>query len=71
VLRIIRIMQEKVGESPVHVEVVHADALEEAQRLKERVASEFDCCDLWISEFSPIMNYTTDRGLIRLAFSVD
>ncbi|HUU63242.1 MAG TPA: DegV family protein [Dehalococcoidia bacterium] len=36
--RSIRIMREKVGESPVHVAVVHADALEEAQRLKERVA---------------------------------
>ena len=36
VKRIIRIMREKVGESPVHVAVVHADALEEAQRLKER-----------------------------------
>ena len=72
VKRIIRIMREKVGESPVHVAVVHADALEEAQRLKERVvASEFDCCDLWISEFSPIMGYTTGRGLIGLAFYVD
>lgn len=33
-----RIMREKVGESPAHIEVVHADTLEEAQRLKERVA---------------------------------
>ena len=71
VKRIIQMMREKVGESPVHVAVVHADALEEAQRLKERVASEFACCDLWISEFSPIMGYTTGRGLIGLAFYVD
>lgn len=71
VKRIIQMMREKVGESPVHVAVVHADALEEAQRLKERIASEFDCCDLWISEFSPIMGYTTGRGLIGLAFYID
>lgn len=71
VKRIIQVMREKVGENPVHVAVVHADALEEAQRLKEQVASEFNCGELWISEFSPIMGYTTGRGLLGLAFYVD
>ena len=71
VKRIIQLMREKVGENPVHVAVVHADALEEAQRLKEQVASEFNCVELWISEFSPIMGYTTGRGLLGLAFYVD
>jgi len=71
VKRIIQLMREKVGENPVHVAVVHADALEEAQRLKEQVASEFNCGDLWISEFSPIMGYTTGRGLLGLAFYAD
>lgn len=71
VKRIIQLMREKVGENPVHVAVVHADALEEAQRLKEQVASEFNCGELWISEFSPIMGYTTGRGLLGLAFYVD
>ena len=71
VKRIIQLMREKVGENPVHVAVVHADALEEAQRLKEQVASEFNCRELWISEFSPIMGYTTGRGLLGRAFYVD
>jgi len=71
VKRIIQLMREKVGENPLHVAVVHADALEEAQRLKEQVASEFNCVELWISEFSPIMGYTTGRGLLGLAFYVD
>jgi len=71
VKRIIQLMREKVGENPLHVAVVHADALEEAQRLKEQVASEFNCSELWISEFSPIMGYTTGRGLLGLAFYVD
>ena len=69
--RILGMMQKKVGANPVHVAVVHADALEEAQRLKEQVASEFNCRELWISEFSPIMGYTTGRGLLGLAFYVD
>ena len=51
--------------------VVHADALEEAERFKERVSSEFNCAELWLSEFSPIMGYATGRGLLGLAFYVE
>jgi len=69
--RLLQMMREKVGENPVHVAVVHADALEEAQRLKQRVASEFNCIELWLSEFSPLMGYATGPGLVGLAFYTD
>ena len=69
--RIVQMIREKVGEDPVHMAVIHADALEEAQRLRERVAKEFNCVELWISEFSPIMGYATGRGLVGLAFYTD
>jgi DegV family protein with EDD domain len=71
VSRLLQMMREKVGENPVHVAVVHADALEEAQRLKQRVASEFNCIELWFSEFSPLMGYATGPGLVGLAFHTD
>ena len=69
--RVLQLTREKVGEKPAHMAVIHADALEEAERLKERVASEFNCIELWISEFSPIMGYSTGRGLVGLAFYAD
>jgi len=69
--RVLQLVREKVGENPVHVAVMHADALEEAQRLKERVSSEFNCEELWLSEFSPIMGYATGPGLVGLAFYAD
>jgi DegV family protein with EDD domain len=69
--RLLQMMREKVGEEPVHVAVMHADALEEAQRLKQRVASEFNCIELWLSEFSPLMGYATGPGLVGLAFYTD
>jgi len=69
--RILQMSRDRVGEKPVHMAVMHADALEEAERLKERVASEFDCVELWISEFSPVMGYSTGRGLVGLAFYAD
>jgi DegV family protein with EDD domain len=66
--RILKIMRDKVGRRPVHIAVMHAYALAEAQRLKERVASEFNCVELWVTEFSPVMGYTTGTGTLGLAF---
>ena len=66
--RMLKIMSDKVGQKPVHVAVMHAYALEEAQKLKERVASAFNCVELWISEFSPLMGYATGTGTLGLAF---
>jgi len=42
----------------VHVAVHHTDAAEEGEKLKERVRQEFDCVELWLTEFSPIMGYS-------------
>ena len=69
--RLLQMMRDEVGEQAVHVAVIHADALEEAERFKERVSSEFNCAELWLSEFSPIMGYATGRGLLGLAFYVE
>ena len=71
VSRLIGILKEKVGKSPVHVAVMHAFAPEEAERLKERVFSEFVCSELFITEFSPVMGYATGTGTLGLAFYQD
>ena len=66
--RILRIMRDKVGQRPVHVAVMHAYTPDEAERLKERVSSEFNCAELWLTEFSPIMGYATGTGTVGFAF---
>jgi DegV family protein with EDD domain len=66
--RMLKMMRERVGQKPVHVAVMHAYALEEAEKLKERVASAFNCAEIWISEFSPLMGYATGTGTLGLAF---
>jgi len=66
--RMLNIMRDKVGQNPVHVAVTHAYALDEAQRLRERVSAEFNCAELWISEFSPLLGYATGTGTLGLAF---
>ena len=69
--RLLKMMRDKVGQSPVHVAVMHAYALDEAERLKEQVASEFNCAELWITEFSPVMGYATGTGTLGFAFYSD
>jgi len=66
--RILHIIREKIGQSQAHFAVMHAYALDEAEKLKERIASEFNCIELWISEFSPIMGYACGTGTVGIAF---
>jgi len=66
--KMLKMMRNKVGQSPAHVAVMHAFAPGEAEKLKEKIASEFDCAELWITEFSPVMGYATGTGTLGLAF---
>ena len=66
--RLLDTLRGKVGQSPVHVAVMHAYVPEEAERLKERIASEFNCTELFITEFSPVMGYVTGTGTLGFAF---
>jgi fatty acid-binding protein DegV len=66
--KLLRMMRDKVGQSPVHAVVTHAYALDEAERLKERISSEFNCTEIWITEFSPILGYATGTGTLGIAF---
>ena len=61
-------MRREVGEARVHATVIHADSAEAAERLRDRVASEFTCDDLFVSEFSPVMGTHTGPGLLGVAF---
>jgi DegV family protein with EDD domain len=69
--RVLQMMREKTGKSPVHVAVTHAYALDEAIKLKERIASEFNCVEVLLTEFSPIMGYACGTGTVGVAFYHD
>jgi len=69
--RLLKTLRDKVGQSLVHVAVMHAYAPEEAEMLKERISSEFNCAELWVTEFSPVMGYATGTGTLGFAFYKD
>jgi DegV family protein with EDD domain len=69
--RALSMMKEKIRANPVHVAVSHADAYKEGKRLKEQIAAEFNCVELWLSDFSPVMAYATGKGILAIAFYTD
>jgi DegV family protein with EDD domain len=66
--RLLEKMREAVGDRPVHVSVMHVYAEDQAEILKEKVSSEFNCAELWVTEFSPLMGYACGAGTLGLAF---
>lgn len=61
-------MEKRVKGGPVHVAVMHADAPVEAEQLRREVAARFDCLELYVTEFTPVMGSVAGPGLVGLAF---
>jgi DegV family protein with EDD domain len=68
VKRALTMMRKKVATKAVHVAVAHANVPEEGKSLKERIATEFNCVELWLTDFSPVMGYVTGAGVLAIAF---
>ncbi|MFC2059081.1 DegV family protein [Chloroflexota bacterium] len=71
VQRLVEIMKERTQEKPVHVNIMHANAPEEAEKLKSQVMAGFDCVELFITEFTPVMGIHCGPGVLALAFYVE
>ncbi|MDD4875555.1 MAG: DegV family protein [Dehalococcoidales bacterium] len=68
---LLKVMRDKIGIKPVHVAVMHTYSLKDAENLKKRVLNEFNCIELWLTEFSPVMGYACGTGTLGLAFYSD
>ena len=67
--RILQLMEQKIVKGqPLHLAVMHADALERAIALRNKISSQFDCAELFITEFTPVMGVHTGPGVIGVAF---
>ncbi len=67
--RMLKLMEAAIvkGQS-LHVSVMHADAFEQAVSFKNRINSHFDCQEIFVTEFTPVMGVHTGPGLIGVAF---
>lgn len=66
--RLLSLMKASVTDTPVHVAVMHADDIREAVNLKKEIASSFQCTELFVTGFTPVMGTHTGPGLIGVAF---
>jgi fatty acid kinase fatty acid binding subunit len=64
----LRQMASQVDSRRLHAAVLHADAFEEAEALRQRIAQQFDCAELYMAEFTPVMGAHTGPGLLGVAF---
>jgi DegV family protein with EDD domain len=68
VRRILEIMATRVRERPVHAAVVHADAFDKAERLRQKVASLFNCRELYLTDLTPVMGTHAGPGVLGMAW---
>jgi fatty acid-binding protein DegV len=61
-------MKKNIPGSPLHVDVMHADDLEAAEQLKSTIASRFECKELLLTDFTPVMGAHTGPNCLGVAF---
>jgi len=71
VRRILEIMATRVRGRPVHAAVVHADALDKAEQLRQKVASLFNCRELYATDLTPVMGTHAGPGVLGVAWWSD
>lgn len=71
---IARVVDESLAEiagRPVHLAGIHARARDDAVAMMERVASQADVVERYLTEFTPVMGAHTGPGVVGLAFHCD
>ena len=66
--RLLRSARADLAGKRAHVNVMHADADEEAALLLATIGSEFDCRELFLTQFHPFMGAHTGPGLVAVAY---
>lgn len=66
--KVLALMHDRVGEGPLHAMVMHAQAPEHASSLSQGIDTEFECAELFESEFTPVMGAHIGPGIVGVAF---
>jgi DegV family protein with EDD domain len=69
--RLIDILRERTDNKPMHAIILHTNSLSEAEKLKKRIDAEFNCIEIYLRDFTPVMGVHTGPGLLGVAFYFD
>ena len=65
---LINLMRERDGNKNLHLNIQHANALDDAKSLKERIENDFNCAEVYITDFTPVMGAATGPSVLCLSF---
>jgi DegV family protein with EDD domain len=68
VTALLDLMEKNITDSPLYVDVMHADDAEAAESLKNTIASRFNCKEILCTGFTPVMGTHTGPGCLGIAF---
>ncbi|MCD6553509.1 MAG: DegV family protein [Anaerolineae bacterium] len=67
--RLLEIIEERMGTgTTVHAAITHADAPDEAEKLRQQVTERFNCVEMFVCELSPAIATHVGPGTVGLAF---
>ena len=66
--KMIGVVKKDAGTDALHFMVSHADAPDTAQLLVDLLKKEFKCLSMIVSDYSPVMGYSTGPGAIFIGF---
>jgi DegV family protein with EDD domain len=68
VQRIIELIKKEMATDALHFMIMHADALDAAQDVSERLKKDFHALSMTISDYSPVMGYGAGPGALSIGF---
>jgi DegV family protein with EDD domain len=66
--KMVDIAKERGGGKKLHAAIAHANALEQAERLKQRVLAQFHCDEFYVVDVPPVAAVQNGEGLIEFGF---
>lgn len=66
--RLLALVRQRTGGAPFRANVMHAIAPDDAEILRQRLISEFNCVEALVSETTPVIGSHTGPGLMGIAF---
>ncbi|HID63293.1 MAG TPA: DegV family protein [Anaerolineae bacterium] len=66
-VRLLDVIEERVGPgTPIRAAVLHAEALDEAKELEQKVRARFNCTEYYFTELGPVLGTHTGPGVLGL-----
>lgn len=66
--RMMELVGERATAGAMHATVMHADAAEDAEEVRSGIEAGFQCAELFVSEFTPVMGAHIGPGVLGIAF---